>query len=98
MSSQTLTAAGSTGGTRKGRERETDGKDEKAEKITHKMNRCQMKGWWDRGFQVDGGEELKGSQHAVFDGCWDLKRPFVLRRPYCDHVETDQQRATMHVS
>lgn len=30
--------------------RETDGKDEKAEKITHKMSQCQMKGWRDRGF------------------------------------------------
>lgn len=30
--------------------RETDGKDEKAEKITHEMNRCQMKGWRDGGF------------------------------------------------
>lgn len=27
---------------------ETDGKDEKAEKITHEMNCCQMKVWRDR--------------------------------------------------
>lgn len=29
---------------------ETDGKDEKAKKITHKMSHSQMKGWWDGGF------------------------------------------------
>lgn len=34
------------GGTEGGeRGRETDGKDEKAEKITHEANRWQMKGW-----------------------------------------------------
>lgn len=48
-----INGCGFDGGSAKGerrRERETDGKDEKAEKITHEMNRCQMKGWWDRGF------------------------------------------------
>lgn len=48
MSSWTLTTAGSTArGGREGgkKERETDGKDEKAEKITHKANRWQIKGW-----------------------------------------------------
>lgn len=41
--------------------RETDGKDEKAEKITHKTSHCQMKGCREGGFKVDGGEELKRS-------------------------------------
>lgn len=53
VSSWTLTAAGSTArgaaaareGWREGKKRETDGKDEKAEKITHKANRWRMKGW-----------------------------------------------------
>lgn len=66
-----INGCGFDGGNAKGK-RETDGKDEKAEKIAHKTSYCQMKGWRDRGFQVDGGEELKRGQRAVFDGCWDL--------------------------
>ena len=60
MSSWTLTAAGFDGGNAE-EKRENDGKDEKAEKITHKRSCCQMKGRRDAGFRVDGGEELKGS-------------------------------------
>lgn len=37
-------------GSAKGGKEKTDGKDEKAEKITHKMNHWQMKGWLDGGF------------------------------------------------
>lgn len=44
-----INGCGFDGGNAEGK-RETDGKDEKAEKITHEMSHCQMKGWRDRGF------------------------------------------------
>lgn len=44
-----INGCGFDGGNAKGK-KETDGKDEKAEKITHEMNHCQMKVWRDRGF------------------------------------------------
>lgn len=44
-----INGCGFDGGNAKGK-RETDGKDEKAEKIAHETRHCQMKGWRDRGF------------------------------------------------
>lgn len=44
-----MNGCGFGGGNAEGK-RETDGKDEKAEKITHEMSHWQMKGWRDRGF------------------------------------------------
>lgn len=54
--------------------RETDGKDEKAAKITHERSHWQMKGRRDGGFYVDGGEEFKkGVSGLSLMGARDLK-------------------------
>lgn len=68
-----INGCGFDGGKREGRG-ETDGKDEKAEKITHETSHCQMKGWRDGGFLglMEERSLKKGVSATVFDGRRDL--------------------------